>query len=51
MGLPETMEEAGAFKKAIGGPSEPCDNKNASQLSNVRMDGHENAVSIHDEGV
>ncbi len=51
MGLAETMEEAGVFEKAIGSPSESRDNKNASQLSNFRVDAHENVVSIHDEGV
>ncbi|CAB4033943.1 organic cation transporter -like, partial [Paramuricea clavata] len=50
MRLAETIEEAGVFKKVTEEPTEPQENGNDSQLSNVRVEAHDNVVSISDEG-
>jgi PhoPQ-activated pathogenicity-related protein len=49
MRLAETIEEAGVFEKVTEKPTEPQENENQSQLSNVRVDTHDNVVSISDE--
>lgn len=51
MRLAETIDEAGVFEKATETLNELHDNKNDSQLQDIKVGAHENTVSIGDEGV